>query len=73
MADIPARLSLAVTPEKLEEGTVNIIIRRGYSAYGGLKWRNKNRQREYLTRLCRAMIDNGAPAHHLEGETNLPS
>lgn len=69
MVGLPVRPCLAVTPEKLEEGTVNIIIRRGYSAYGGLKWKNKSKEREYLTRLCRAMIDHGAPAHHLEGKS----
>ena len=68
MVGLPTRPRLAVTPEKLEEGSVNIISRRGYSTCGGSKWRNKSQEREYLTRLCRSLIDHGAPAHHLEGQ-----
>ena len=47
---------------------MNIVIKRGYSSYSGLRWKSKSREREYLTRLCRSLIDYGAPAHHLEGD-----
>ena len=68
---LPKRPRLAWTPEKLEEGNVNIVIHRGYSSYSGLRWKNKSREREYLTRLCRSLIDYGAPAHHLEGKREM--
>lgn len=67
MVNLPIRPSLAVTLEKAEGRTLNLIIRRGYSDWGTLKWTTKSRESEFLTRLCRSMIDHGAPSHHLEG------